>query len=149
MAEVSGGTETWELLAHYAFEDSAQEVYQVIVDFDAGKYDKFYIYGDFVLTQSNNPALYVNDIVWSIIKIFTTSTQSATKHIIVSKDHAGIVAEVFGRNAVNTYPIHDSEDRTLTTKPMDTVSQIKIHSGHMLTYFADGTDFYIYGRLAT
>lgn len=140
------GDGTWDLLTHYVFDADYPEISNVSVDVEAGKYDEFYVCGDVVLSQSRLAGVFVNDVSYCVGRAYASAITSATFRIVLRRGATGIASDTYGRNVVVSYNVSEWNFGAFTAKPMEEITQIRFFAGHSRTYFADGTDFYIYGR---
>lgn len=140
------GDGTWDLLTHYVFDADYPEISNVSVDVEAGKYDEFYVCGDVVLSQSRQAGVFINDVSYCVGRAYASAITSATFRIILRRGATGIASDTYGRNKVVSYNVSEWNFGAFTAKPMEEITQIRFFAGHSATYFADGTDFYIYGR---
>lgn len=144
LADIGDGT--WDLLTHYVFDADYPEISNVSVDVEAGKYDEFYICGDVVLSQSRQAGVFINDVSYCVGRAYASAITSATFRIVLRRGATGIASDTYGRNKVVSYNVSEWNFGAFTAKPMEEITQIRFFAGHSTTYFADGTDFYIYGR---
>ena len=141
----AGDTEVWEELTHFVG-TADNPVSSVKQTFPAGAYKKIYIVGHIVLSGTNNPNIFIDSDSLGAPKVFANQSTSGTFRVLIEAFGTGVAVHRTGRTPDNQFAWNGSWDAvTKNDMQMSNIAFVEVHSGHINTTFAEGTDFTIYG----
>lgn len=137
--------DTWEELTHFV-QTADNPVNSVKQTFPAGAYKRIYIVGHIVLSETNNPLIFVDSDTLGAPKVFAVQSTSGTFRVLIEAFGTGVAVRRTGRTPDNQYAWNGGWDTTTKNDiQMISIAFVELFSGHKNTTFAEGTDFTIYG----